>query len=387
MAKEVKVGILGYAFMGRAHSNAYNQAPVFFQEMKGVPVKQVACGRTREPLEAFAKQFGWRETETSWENLVKSDKIDLFDNAGPNNIHKDPVIAAAEAGKHVFCEKPLAMDLRDAREMVHAVEKAGVVNMCAYNYRRVPAIGLAKKLIEEGRLGRIFHFRATYLQDWIVDPNFPLVWRLQKDKCGSGPHGDLNAHIVDVALHLVGPIKKVVGTEETFIKKRPVVAGAKGISDRGSGEGAEMGEVTVDDTTSFLAHFENGAVGTFEATRFATGRKNYHYWEINGSKGSLYFNLERMNELNFLDASEPEVGFRNIMVTEGHHPYVGNWWPPGHIIGWEHTHIFQVRDLLDAIGGDGKVSPSIREGAEVQAVLQAVTDSISSGSWQGVQSV
>ncbi|GAB4318010.1 MAG: Gfo/Idh/MocA family oxidoreductase [Promethearchaeota archaeon] len=387
MAKEVKVGILGYAFMGRAHSNAYNQAPIFHPDVAAVPVKQVACGRTAEPLAAFARQFGWRHTETSWEAMLKRDDVDLFDNSGPNNVHKDPVIAAAEAGKHVFCEKPLAMNLDEAREMVRAVERTGVVNMCAYNYRRVPAIGLAKRLIEEGRLGRIYHFRATYLQDWIVDPNFPLVWRLRKEICGSGPHGDLNAHIVDVALHLVGKITRVVGMDETFIKQRPVVAGAKGISDRGEGGAQQMGEVTVDDTTAFLAKFENGAVGTFEATRFATGRKNYHYWEINGSKGSIYFNLERMNELNFLDASEPEAGFRTIMVTEAHHPHVGNWWPPGHVIGWEHTHVFQVVDLLNAIGTDDTVSPTLREGAEVQAVLQAVTDSIASGGWENVQSV
>ena len=365
--------------MGRAHSNAYNQIPIFFPETQLVPVKQVVCGTAKKPLEDFALQFGWNQIELDWIKLLKRDDLDIFDNCAPNYLHKDPVIMAAELGKHILCEKPLALTLDEAREIVSAVEKADVKNMIGFNYRRVPAIWLAKKLIENNMIGRIYHFRGQYLQDWIVNPDFPLVWRLNKDLAGSGAHGDLNSHIIDLAHFLVGKISKVIGMEETFIKKRYI--------DSKTGENDKMGEVTVDDTTSFLAKFENGAVGTFEATRFATGMKNYFSFEINGSKGSLKFNLERLNELNFLDATSGEPGFNNILVTESNHSYMSNWWPPGHIIGWEHTHIFQIKDFLDAIESNGKIHPDFRDGAYTQAVLEAVSNSILSGKWESINKI
>ncbi len=260
-------------------------------------------------------------------------------------------------------------------------------HMVAFNYRRVPAIGLAKQLIESGKLGKIYHYRATYLQDWIVDPEFPLVWRLQKDKAGSGPHGDLNAHITDLAHYLVGDIDKVIGMSETFIKKRPLEEGPVGLLSAKSGR--EYGEVTVDDATLFLAKFKGGALGSFEATRFATGRRNFERIEINGSKGSLVFNFERMNELEYYSKEDDpnEQGFKTILVTEPTHPYIKAWWPPGHTIGYEHTFIHEVYDLMQAIAGDEMPSPDFKDGVKCQAVLEAVEKSIAEERWVGIDEV
>lgn len=385
--KEIKVGMLGYAFMGRAHSNAYNQMPKFFYPPPARPVKEVVCGRTGAKVQDFATQFGWNRTETDWHALMNADAIDLFDNCGPNNLHAEPTIAAAEAGLDIICEKPLARTLDEAKQMADAVRKNGVKAMCAYNYRRVPAVALAKKLVEEGYIGEIRHWRAVYLQDWIVDPSFPLVWRLQADKAGSGPHGDLNAHIVDLALHLVGEIDQVVGMEETFIKERPLPSGeGVGLGDHTADEDTQLGEVTVDDAVLFLARFQNGALGSFEATRFALGRRNHNCFEINGSKGSLVFDLERMNELQFYSKEDPAFaqGFRTILVTEGTHPYVDKWWPAGHIIGWEHTFTHEVYDLFDAIVNDKPVHPDFDDAVKVQAVLERVKDSVASKRWESV---
>ncbi|MFX0138880.1 MAG: Gfo/Idh/MocA family protein, partial [Candidatus Hodarchaeota archaeon] len=358
---------------------AYNQVPIFYPEIEVNTIKQVVCGTNEAGLKLFAKQFGWKNIELDWRKLVTREDIDLFDNSGPNFLHKEPSIEAAEANKHIICEKPLALTLKDAKEMVTAVEKAGIINLVGFNYRRIPAILVAKSLIKEGFLGRLYHFRACYLQDWITDPNFPMVWRLKKEMAGSGAHGDLNSHIIDLANFLVGNIIKVIGMENTFIKERPISSNDK--------KELSKEKVTVDDAIIFLAKFENGVLGSFEATRFATGRKNHLAFEINGSKGSLYFNLERLNELNFLDATIPDQGFKNILATESKYPYLVNWWPPGHVIGWEHTFIFQARDLLEAIANDKKISPDFREGAKVQAVLEAVSDSISSKNWTSVQSI
>jgi predicted dehydrogenase len=370
--------------MGKVHSHAFKDMSFFFPEAAAYPVMKAICGRNEANVSDAAKTFGWQSYETDWKTLIGRDDIHLIDVSTPGDSHAEIAIAAAEAGKHVFCEKPLANNLAEARAMADAVRNAGVESMVAYNYRRVPAVALAKKLIEEGRIGDIYHWRAVYLQDWIMDPNFPLVWRLQKEKAGSGPHGDLNAHIIDLARYLVGDISEVSGMQETFIKERPIAEEIDAALGASTGGSNQMGQVTVDDTTLFLARFENGAVGTFEATRFAGGRRNGNRFEINGSKGSIAFNLEKMNELQYYNREDEDhiQGFRKIMVNEGVHPYMDHWWPPGHIIGWEHTFIHEVYDLMQAIGGaDDNLHPDFDEGVKDQAVLEAVSISAENKSW------
>ncbi|MGQ9609263.1 MAG: Gfo/Idh/MocA family protein [bacterium] len=381
MAKKVNVGLVGYKFMGKAHSHAYHDVAMFF-DLDAVPVMKAICGRDEKGVKAAAERFGWESYETSWEKLVKRDDIDLIDITAPSNAHKEIGIAAAEAGKHVFCEKPLALNLADAREMLKAVEKAGVKHMINFNYRTAPAVALAKKMIDDGLIGKIYHFRGVYLQDWIISPDFPIVWRLDKNVAGSGSHGDLNAHIIDIARFLVGEFDCVVGMEETFIKERPLteIGTTGGLHAKATGG---KGEVTVDDATLFLARFTNGAVATFEATRFAAGRKNHNRFEINGSKGSIVFNLERMNELEYYNVDDPEglQGFRVIQATDPSHPYLHAWWPPAHIIGYEHTFIHQVYNLMQAIANDKMPSPSFVDGVKCQEVLDAVVKSIAEKRW------
>ncbi|OQX59563.1 dehydrogenase [candidate division KSB1 bacterium 4484_219] len=379
MAKEIRIGLVGYKFMGRAHSNAYRQVSAFF-DPKAVPVMKVICGRNEDGVRQAAEKFGWESYETSWEKLIERDDIDLVDISTPGDSHKPIAIAAAKAGKDILCEKPLANNLKDAEQMLAAVQKAGVKHMVGFNYRRVPAVTLAKQMIEEGRIGEIYHFRAVYLQDWIVDPDFPLVWRLQKEKAGSGPHGDLNAHIIDLARYLVGEIDEVVGMSKTFISERPLPEEMTGLAATAS---SQKGKVTVEDAALFLAKFKNGALGSFEATRFATGRKNYNHFEINGSKGSLVFTLEDMNYLEFYSRQDDEhiQGFRKIMVTEAVHPYVSAWWPPGHIIGYEHTFVHQAYDLMNALAEDKMPSPNFVDGVACQKVLEAVEQSINKAKW------
>lgn len=384
MPQEVNVGLIGYSFMGKVHSHAFKDMSFFFPEAAAYPVMKAICGRNEANVSDAAKTFGWQSYETDWKTLIGRDDIHLVDVSTPGDSHAEIAIAAAEAGKHVFCEKPLANNLAEARAMADAVRNAGVKSMVAYNYRRVPAVALAKKLIEEGRIGDIYHWRAVYLQDWIMDPDFPLVWRLQKEKAGSGPHGDLNAHIIDLARYLVGDISEVSGMQETFIKERPIAEEIDAALGASTGGSSQMGQVTVDDTTLFLARFENGAVGTFEATRFAGGRRNGNRFEINGSKGSIAFNLEKMNELQYYNREDEDhiQGFREIIVNESVHPYMDHWWPPGHIIGWEHTFIHEVYDLMQAIGGaDDNLHPDFDEGVKDQAVLEAVSISAENKSW------
>jgi len=387
MPKQVNVGLVGYSFMGKAHSHAYKDMAFFFPEAEACPVMKAICGRTETAVKDACGQFGWEGYETDWRKLVGREDIDLVDVSTPGDSHKEIAIAAAEAGKHVFCEKPLANDLAEAREMLAAVEKAGVKSMVAFNYRRVPAIAFAKQLIEAGKIGEIYHWRAVYLQDWIMDPEFPLVWRLQKEKAGSGPHGDLNAHITDLARYLVGDISEVVGMSETFIKERPLVAAVDDAL--GARASKEMGAVTVEDAMLFLARFENGALGSFEGTRFAGGRRNHNRFEINGSKGSIAFNLEKMNELQYYSCEDDEgmQGFREIIVNEGAHPYMSAWWPPGHIIGWEHTFVHEVYDLMNAIATDTDVHPDFGEGVKCQEVLEAVAKSLEERSWVKISEV
>ena len=378
---EIGVGLVGYKFMGRTHSNAYRQLPRFF-DVDPSPRMVAICGRDEAGVRDAANHLGWESYETDYRRLVERDDIGLVDVSTPGNTHRDVVLAALEAGKHVICEKPLANSLAEAREMLLAAREAGTVNTVCFNYRRAPAVQLAKKLIDEGRLGTIRHWRSTYLQDFIMDPEFPLIWRLKKELAGSGALGDIAAHSVDLARFLVGDISQVVGMMETFIKERPLEEASAGGGLTASG-GAETGEVTVDDAAAFLARFENGAIGTFEATRFAAGRRNQNGFEINGSKGSVAFDLERMNELEvfFVDDEADVQGFRTVNVTEPDHPYVGAWWPPGHIIGYEHTFVHTMKDLMDGIKTGESPAPTFEDAYRVQAVLDAVERSAGGGVW------
>jgi predicted dehydrogenase len=367
--------------MGKSHSNAYRQVKHFFPDCAFTPEMTALCGRDEAAVKQAAIDMGWNGYETDWKKLVTRQDIGLVDVSTPGDSHAAIAIAAANEGKHVFCEKPLANTLTEARAMAEAVKKNGVVGMVNFNYRRVPAVQLAKRLIQEGRIGKIYHWRSVYLQDWIMDPNFPLVWRLQKDIAGAGTLGDLGAHSIDLARMLVGEISEVTGMTETFIKQRPKLGGTT--TSLGAVGTAEMGEVTVDDAALFMTRFENGAVGTFEATRFANGRRNYNSFEINGSKGSIVFNLERMNELQVLfndDAADVQ-GFRTILVTEGVHPYMSAWWPAGHIIGWEHTFTHGVYDLINGIAKNVSPEPTFDDGVRCQAVLDAIETSASNKQW------
>ncbi|MCJ7839521.1 Gfo/Idh/MocA family oxidoreductase [Lederbergia sp. NSJ-179] len=384
--KQIRIGMIGYKFMGKAHSHAYRDVAFYF-DPKVEPVLQAICGRNEEKVKEAANKFGWNSYETDWRTLIKRDDIDLIDIVTPNYNHAEIAIAAAEAGKHVFCEKPLAMDLEQSKRMLEAVEKNKVLHMINHNYRFAPAIQFAKKLIEEGRLGKIYHIRATYLQDWIMDPQFPLVWRLNKDVSGSGSHGDLAAHSIDLARFLVGEFKEVTGIMETFIKQRPIVEDSDGLS--GTASSDKLGDVNVDDASVFIAKFENGAIGTFEATRFAGGNKNGNRFEINGEKGSIRWDVEHMNNLEvYFHDDEPGLqGFRTITCTEEIHPFAGAYWPAGHIIGYEHTFINLVEELLSGIGQGYSPSPNFYDGVKNQAVLEAVEQSSRTKQWVSIEDI
>ncbi len=373
MMRTMNVAILGTKFMGKAHSNAWLNAPHFF-DMGIKPVLKLACGQDEAHLKEFAERWGWEETATDWRDVVGRADIDIVDIAVPTYLHREIAIAAAEAGKHIFCEKPFAISVDDAKAMYDAAEKAGIVHYLNHNYRRLPAIMLAKRLIDEGALGRIFHWRGAYLQDWIVDPDFPLTWHLRKETAGAGPHADLNSHSIDLARFLIGDIKAVNAMMTTFVKERPLPGAGAAAFSAGSGAVAEMGAVTVDDAAFMLAEFENGALGSFEASRFASGRKNFNYFEIYGSKGSIVFNLERLNELDLFLRDDPAYaqGFRTIIATEGgQHAYVANWWPPGHTIGYEHGFHHAVVDFMHAIETGGAIAPNFLDGVREMEILEA----------------
>jgi predicted dehydrogenase len=375
----LRVGMVGYGFMGAAHSQAWRTVNRVFD----LPLHAQKVG-------AAAATFGWDEAVTDWRELVARDDIDLIDVSTPGDSHAEIAIAALAAGKHVLCEKPLANTVEEAERMVQAARDAraaGVRSMCGYNYRRVPAVAYLRRLVEDGRLGEIRHVRAVYLQDWIVDPQFPLVWRLQRERAGSGALGDIGAHIVDLAQYLTGQlVTQVSALTETFVKERPLPAESTGLS-AGAGEPGETGPVTVDDAALFLARLSGGAVATFEATRFATGRKNGLRIELNGSRGSAAFDLERLNELEFYDADRPglEQGFTRILVTESGHPYLSAWWPPGHIIGYEHSFTHEVRDLIEAVATGSDPRPSFEDALYVQRVLDAVErDAAAAVGWRRI---
>jgi len=379
------VGMVGYAFMGAAHSQGWRTAGRFF-DLPLQPDLTVLCGRDKDKASAAAAKLGWRSVETDWRALLTRDDVALVDVCSPGDTHAEIAIAALDAGKHVLCEKPLANTVDEARAMVDAASRAaaqGVRSMVGYSYRRVPAVALARRLVEQGRIGEIRHVRAQYLQDWIVDPEFPLVWRLQRSAAGSGALGDIGAHIVDMAQYLTGDLLTGVSAlTETFVRERPLPAASSGLAASG---GTERGTVDVDDAALFLGRFAGGAVASFEATRFATGRKNALRIELNGSRGSLAFDQERMNELEFYSDDDPDTaGFRRILVTEPTHPYVGSWWPPGHGLGYEHSFSHQAVDLVRDIGEGRDPVPSFADGLRVQLVLDAVERSAAAGSWQEV---
>lgn len=372
-APEIGVGMLGYAFMGKAHSNAYKTIPYMMYPPPAVPTLEAISGRNEEAVAEAAKRYGYKKYYTDWRAMIEDPAVQLLDNGGPNNLHAEPTLYAAQLGKHVLCEKPLARTAEEAKRMWEAVEKAGVKNMVAFNYRFVPAVRLIRNLIDSGRLGRIYHFRAIYLQEWIM-PHYgtPMIWRLDKALAGSGALGDLGAHIIDLAHYLVGGFKSVSGLTTTFIQERDRDEGGTGIVD-------------VDDAFAAAMEFENGAIGTLEASRFAAGRKNANNFEINGEKGSVRFNLERMNELEVFwvgeDPKETE-GWHQVNVSESYHPWWENWWPQGHIIGWEHTFVHEITHLLDAIVNDKPVGPhgaTFEDGYRCNVVMDAIGESSATG--------
>jgi predicted dehydrogenase len=359
--RTLSVALIGTKFMGRAHSNAWRQAPRFFDLPADIRMAAI-CGRDRAGTVRAANRLGWERAVTDWKAIMADPAIDIVDICTPNDSHAEMAIAAAAAGKAILCEKPLARNVAEARRMVDAVKRARIANMVCHNYRRVPAIALARQIIDAGKIGdRIYHFRARYAQDWIADENFPVVWRLQSKIAGSGALGDIGAHSIDLARFLVGEIAGISAVSETFVKRRLT-------------KNRQFARVDVDDAVSVIGKFRNGAMLNLEATRFARGRKNQLAFEINGSRGSLAFDLEEMNRLRFYDASDPEQmrGFRDIIVTESNHPYVGNWWPPGHLIGYEHSFVHTVADFVKAVIARKKIEPDFADGLKTQRVLDAI---------------
>lgn len=378
--ESLNVALIGSRFMGKAHSNAWAKVAQFF-DIPFTPILKVACAAHEESLRNFAETWAWESITTDWRDIVKRDDVDIVDIAVPTYLHRDIAVAAARAGKHLFCEKPVALDSRQAIEMREAATKAGIVHYLNHNYRRCPAVALAKQLIDEGVIGRVFHWRGAYLQSWITDKEFPLTWQLRKECAGAGAHFDLNSHLVDLARYLVGEITSVTAMTARFIGERPLpVEGTSGAFQAGSSS-QSMGDVTVDDAAFVLAEFDNGALGSFESSRFALGRKNHNCFEIYGSDGSLVFNLERMNELQLFSARDAAhaQGFRTILATEELHPYVGRWWPPGHIIGYEHTFVHAMADFLTAIHQGHGIRPNFHDGVREMQVLDAALESAGEG--------
>jgi len=382
MGKPLNVGMIGYGFMGKAHSNAYRKVNAFFPELQHRPVLKALCARNEDKARSFANVWGYESVETDWRRLVERDDIDLIDIGSPNDSHAEIARAAAAAGKWVACEKPLAMNAEEAEAMTLAVERAGVPNMVWYNYRRVPAISLARQIVDEERIGRPFHYRATYLQDWTISEDVPqggaALWRLDVDVAGSGVTGDLLAHSIDTAMWLNGPIDSVVASTETFVKQRV------------HQETGKVQPVGIDDACMFLARFRNGSMGTFESTRYARGRKNYNTLELNGADGSVHFDLEDPQYLDFFEYTQKErgskvadhlAGWRRIHVTNSEHPYMDHWWVPGCTVGYEHTFVHALADFLRGVEEGQPVQPDFRSAWQTQKVCDAVLESARSGSW------
>ena len=377
MAKPLNIGMIGYGFMGRAHSNAYSKVNHFF-DLEYRPVLKAICARDEAKAKAFAATWGYESVETDWRKLIARKDIDAIDICTPNNMHREIALAAAAAGKTILCEKPLAMNSQEGAEMVAAVEKAGVANMVWYNYRRVPAVTLAKKLIDEGRLGKIFHYRAVFLQDWTIATDLPQggtgLWRLDVAAAGSGVTGDLLAHCIDTALWLNGGIDRVTAMTETFVKERKHNLTGK------------VEPVGIDDACAFLARFKNGALATFESTRYARGHKALYTFEINGEKASIQWDLHDLHRLSYFDHRDEGSlrGWRSIHVTDGDHPYMGKWWVPGLQIGYEHCFVHQVADFLEGLANNKPASPTFRDALETQRVCDAVLESGRTSQWVAV---
>jgi predicted dehydrogenase len=375
--KPLNIGMIGYGFMGRAHSNAYSKVNNFF-DLEYRPVLKAVCARNADKAQAFADKWGYESIETDWKKMIARDDIDAIDICTPNNLHKDIAIAAAHAGKMILCEKPISMNVEEGEEMCQAVESAGVTNIVWYNYRRVPAVALAKQLIQEGRLGRIFHYRAAFLQDWTISEELPqggeALWRLDADAAGSGVTGDLLAHCIDTAIWLNGTIKDVNAMTETFIKER--VHNATG----------KKQQVKIDDACAFMCHFDNGSLGTFESTRYARGHKALYTFEINGENASIAWDLHDLHRLSYFDHADDSVvrGWRSIHVTDGDHPYMKNWWVPGLQIGYEHSFVHQVADFIQGLSSGEPAGPTFRDALETQKVCDAVLDSASSKKWENI---
>ena len=375
--KNLNIGLIGYGFMGRAHSNAFRKAGNFF-DLPFQPVLKAVCGRDAGKVQAFANRWGYETCETDWQKLIQREDIDVVDIACPNDMHMEIAIAAAKAGKMILCEKPLAMDSAQGVKMVKAVEKAGVPNMVWYNYRRIPAVTLAKQLIDEGKLGRIFHYRAKFLQDWTISADLPQggagLWRLDVKVAGSGVTGDLLAHCIDTAIWLNGGIDKVSAMTETFIKQRPHNLTGK------------VEKVGIDDACAFLARFKNGSLATFESTRYARGHKALYTFEINGEHASIFWDLHDLHRLQYFEHRDEGRlrGWRSIHVTDGDHPYMDKWWVPGLQIGYEHSFVHQFADFLEGVASGKPASPTFRDALETQAICDAVLKSGRSGRWEKI---
>jgi predicted dehydrogenase len=374
MPTSIGIGIIGYKFMGKAHSNAYRQISQFF-DLPLKPRLKAICGRDQAKVEKMAERWGWEEAVTDWRRIIDDPEIQIVDICSPNNSHYEIAMAAFDAGKVVACEKPLAMNGAEAKTMAEAARKSGKTNTVWFNYRRVPAIAFARQLIEEGRIGRVYHFRATYLQDWTMDPSVPLVWRMDKEIAGSGVTGDLHSHIVDISNYLVSDITSVAAASQIYVKERETL------------DGAAKEAIEIEDASIFLARYADGSLGHFEATRFANGRKNFNTFEVNGEVGSLYFNLEDMSRLWYFDSREPKhvQGWRQISVWEELHPYMKNWWVPGCAIGYEHTFANQAADLIRAVADGSPMKPDFDDGLKCQLVLDAVLEAAASDQWVKVK--
>lgn len=376
--KEIRVALIGHQFMGIAHSNAFKNANLWADLPMKITMKCVCASDTMENLKLFASKYGWESCDTDWKEVVKRDDIDLISIATPNFLHKEIAVEAARNGKHILCEKPLANSLADSKEMLNAVKNAGVSHCCGFSYRFTPSLALARQLVLDGRIGRIYHVFVRYAQDWITDPNFGMVWRFDKKIAGSGPLGDLSAHSIDATRFVTGlNFDEVCGNLQTLIKERPV--------DSGKPDGPK-GKVTVDDVAQFLVNFEGGATGCYESTRLATGRKNYNTIEVNGEKGSVVWNFEDQNYLMFYDnnQSPKEAGFRKINVTHDVHPYKGGWWPQGHGIGYADSFVIEVAEFIRSIADNKPFSPGFEDGVKCQEVLEAVEKSAVNRIWEKV---
>ena len=376
--KTLNIGLIGGGFMGRTHSNGYRRVANFFPDLQYTPVLKAVCFRNETKLKAFAEQWGYESVETDWRKLIARDDIDAVDICTPNDTHAEIAIAAAAAGKMILCEKPLARNLAESQTMVDAIAKAGVANTVWYNYRRLPAVTLAKQLVDSGKLGKIFHYRANFLQDWTINANLPQggegLWRMDAAVAGSGVLGDLLSHCIDTAMWLNGGIKDVTAMTETFVKERVHQLTGK------------VQEVSIDDACSFLCHFNNGSLGLFESTRYARGHKALYTFEINGADASIRWDLHDLNRLEYFDNSDESIvkGWRSIHVTDGDQPYMDKWWVPGLGIGYEHSFVHQVADFLESLESGKSCSPTFTEAHETQKVCEAVQESAKSGIWKKI---